>query len=130
MLDGIGLCISSDNGKTFSKPNIIKLKNGWKNFAIRGNMIKIGNEILAPIYAYKKTLNRNSKNKNDKYQCYIISSKDFINWEIKTLLCETEIKKNNDSSVINNSKKCQALNKLLSSQFYIEKFMSKNKIRC
>lgn len=92
LLDGIGLCISSDNGKTFSKPNIIKLKNGLKNFAIRGNMIKIGNEILAPIYAYKKTLNRNSK--KDKYQCYIISSKDFINWEIKTLLCETEIKKN------------------------------------
>ena len=87
LLDGIGLCISSDNGKTFSKPNIIKLKNGMKNFAIRGNMIKIGNEILAPIYAYKKT-----SNKKDKYQCYIISSKDFINWEIKTLLCETEIK--------------------------------------
>ena len=89
LLDGIGLCLSSDNGKTFSKPNIIKLKNGIKNFAIRGNMIKIGNEILAPIYAYKKT-----SNKNDKYQCYIISSKDLINWKIKTLLCETEIKKN------------------------------------
>ena len=87
LLDGIGLCISSDNGKTFSKPNIIKLKNGMKNFAIRGNMIKIGNEILAPIYACKKT-----SNKKDKYQCYIISSKDFINWEMKTLLCETEIK--------------------------------------
>ena len=91
LLDGIGLCVSSDNGKTFSKPNIIKLKNGIKNFAIRGNMIKIGNEILAPIYAYKKT---SSKSKNDKYQCYIISSKDLINWKIKTLLCETEIKKN------------------------------------
>ena len=89
LLDGIGLCVSSDNGKTFSKPNIIKLKNGIKNFAIRGNMIKIGNEILAPIYAYKKT-----SNKNDKYQCYIISSRDLINWKIKTLLCETEIKKN------------------------------------
>ncbi|TKZ36404.1 sialidase family protein [Brachyspira catarrhinii] len=91
LLDGIGLCVSSDNGKTFSKPNIIKLKNGMKNFAIRGNMIKIENEILAPIYAYKKTSN---KNKKDKYQCYIISSKDFINWEMKTLLCETEINKN------------------------------------
>ena len=88
MLDGIGLCISSDNGKTFSKPNIIKLKNGIKNFAIRGNMIKVGNEILAPIYAYKKTSNKSKV----KYQCHIISSKDFINWKMKTLLCETEIK--------------------------------------
>ena len=61
LLDGIGLCISEDNGKTFSKPNIIKLNNEMKNFAIRGNMIKIGNEILAPIYAYKKTSNK-SKN--------------------------------------------------------------------
>lgn len=91
LLDGIVLCISEDNGKTFSKPNIIKLNNEMKNFAIRGNMIKIGNEILAPIYAYKKTSN---KSKNDKYQCYIISSKDFINWKIKTLLCESEIKNN------------------------------------
>lgn len=91
LLDGIGLCISEDNGKTFSKPNIIKLNNEMKNFAIRGNMIKIGNEILAPIYAYKKTSN---KSKNEKYQCYIISSKDFINWKIKTLLCESEIKNN------------------------------------
>ena len=87
LLDGIGLSMSLDNGKTFSKPNIIKLKNGMKNFAIRGNMIKIESEILAPIYAYKKT-----SNKKDKYQCHIISSKDFINWEMKTLLCETEIK--------------------------------------
>lgn len=92
LLDGIGLCISVDNGKTFSKPIIIKLKNGMKNFAIRGNMIKSGNEILAPIYAYKKDSNKNSK--NDKYQCYIISSKDLTNWKIKTLLCGTEINKN------------------------------------
>ena len=39
------------------------------------------------------------------------------------------IEKNNNSFVINNNKKCQALNKLLSSQFYIEEFMNKNKIR-
>ena len=39
------------------------------------------------------------------------------------------IEKNNNSFVINDSKKCQALNKLLSSQFYVEKFMNKNKIR-
>lgn len=39
------------------------------------------------------------------------------------------IEKNNDSFVINNSKKCQALNKLLFSQFCIEEFMNKNKIR-
>ena len=94
LLDGIGLCVSSDNGKTFSKPNIIELKNGIKNFAIRGNMIKNGNEILAPIYAYKKISNKKSKSKKDKYQCYIISSKDLTNWKIKTLLCGTEIKKN------------------------------------
>ena len=39
------------------------------------------------------------------------------------------IEKNNNSFVINNNKKCQALNKLLSSQFCIEEFMNKNKIR-
>ena len=90
LLDGIGLCISEDNGKTFSKPNIIKLNNEMKHFAIRGNMIKVGNEILAPVYAYKKL----AKKKDYKYQCYIISSKDFINWKMKTLLCETEIQNN------------------------------------
>lgn len=95
LLDGIGLCISSDNGKTFSKPNIVRLNGGlnseMKNFAIRGNMIKIGNEIFASVYAYKKTYNKN----NYKYQCYVISSKDFLNWKIKSLLCETEIVNNN-----------------------------------
>lgn len=91
LLDGIGLCMSLNEGKTFSKPNIIKLNNGMKHFAIRGNMIKIGNEILAPVYAYKKAENKNIK--KNKYQCYIIGSKDLINWKMKTLLCETEIKK-------------------------------------
>ena len=94
LIDGIGLCVSSDGGKSFSKPNIIKLNNGMKYFAIRGNMIKVGNEILAAIYAYKKPMNKTNRNyKKNKYQCYIISSKDLINWKIKTLLCETEIKK-------------------------------------
>ncbi len=98
LVDGIGLCISSNNGKTFSKPNIIKLNNGMKHFAIRGNMIKVGNEILAAIYAYKKTKNKTNKNsRKNKYQCYIIASKDLINWKIKTLLCETEIK--NDKKI-------------------------------
>lgn len=94
LLSGIGVCISYDNGKTFSKPYVIKINKDntiMKNFAIRGSMCKISDEILAPIYAYKNNTNK----KDPKYQCYIISSKDLINWKIKTFLCETEFQKIN-----------------------------------
>lgn len=60
-----------------------------KNFAVRGSMVKVNNEILMPIYAYKKYINKN----NSKYQCYIIYTKDLINWDIKSFLCETEYRK-------------------------------------
>lgn len=89
LLSGIGYCISYDNGKTFSKANTIVLKNGMKNFAARGSMVKVNNEILMPIYAYKKYINKN----NSKYQCYVIYTKDLINWDIKSFLCETEYRK-------------------------------------
>ena len=95
LLSGIGVCISYDNGKTFSNPYTIKISKDnaiMKNFAIRGSMCKISDEIFAPIYAYKSNTNK----KDPKYQCYIISSKDLINWKIKTFLCETEFKKIND----------------------------------
>ncbi|MEI0603748.1 sialidase family protein [Brachyspira alvinipulli] len=95
LLDGIGVCISYDNGETFSKPYVIKIKNSdnviMKNFAVRGSMCKIGNEIFASIYAYKKNINK----KDCKYQCYVISSKDLIDWKLKSFLCETEFKKIN-----------------------------------
>ncbi|WP_240516499.1 sialidase family protein [Brachyspira sp. G79] len=95
LLSGIGVCISYDNGETFSSPYIIKINNEndiMKNFAVRGSMCKLNNnEVLAPIYAYKKNINKN----NFKYQCYIISSKDLINWKLKTFLAETDLRKIN-----------------------------------
>ena len=91
LLSGIGVCISYDNGKTFSKPYIIEVNN-MKNFAIRGSMCKLNDEVFAPIYAYKQNINKN----NSKYQCYIISTKDLINWKLKSFLCETEFKKINN----------------------------------
>lgn len=90
LLSGIGVCISYDNGKTFSKPYVIEANN-MKHFAVRGSICKINDEILLPIYAYKKNINKN----NCKYQCHIISSKDLINWKLKSFLCETEFKKIN-----------------------------------
>ena len=30
---------------------------------------------------------------NSKYQCYVIYTKDLINWDIKSFLCETEYRK-------------------------------------
>ena len=90
LLSGIGICISYDNGKTFSKPYIIEADN-MKYFAVRGSICKINDEILLPIYAYKKNINKN----NCQYQCNIISSKDSINWKLKSFLCETEFKKIN-----------------------------------
>ena len=96
LLSGIGVCISYDNGETFSSPYIIKINNDntiMTNFAIRGSMCKLNNnEILAPIYAYKKNINKN----NSKYQCYIISTKDLINWKLKSFLAETDYKKINE----------------------------------
>lgn len=96
LLSGIGVCISYDNGETFSSPYIIKINNDntiMKNFAIRGSMCKLNNsEVLAPIYAYKKNINKN----NSKYQCYIISTKDLINWKLKSFLAETDYKKINE----------------------------------
>ncbi len=98
LLSGIGICISYDNGKSFSNPYIIKInqigelnKNNiiMKHFAVRGSICKTGNEILLPIYAYKQ-----NKNKKDyKYQCFIISSRDLINWKLKSFLCETDFRK-------------------------------------
>ena len=91
LLSGICICISYDNGNSFSNPYIIKINNNktvMKHFAIRGSMTKIDNKILAPIYAYKKYINKNEI----KYQCYIISSEDLVNWEIKCFLCETEFR--------------------------------------
>lgn len=62
---------------------------------------------------------------------FMAENKDFFEAMMEYEKLSSEIiEKNKDLFVINNSKKCQALNKLLSSQFYIEKFMSKNKIRC
>ncbi|WP_297205969.1 sialidase family protein [uncultured Brachyspira sp.] len=93
LLDGIGICVSYDNGDSFSKPYVIKVYDDnniiMKNFAVRGSMCKIGNEILVSVYAYKKNINK----KDCKYQCYVISSRDLINWKLKSLLCETEFKK-------------------------------------
>ena len=94
LLDGIGLCISYDNGESFSKPYIIKVNNNdniMKNFAIRGSMCKLNNEIFASIYAYKKNINK----KDCKYQCYIISTKDLMDWKLNSFLCETDLKKIN-----------------------------------
>lgn len=92
LLSGIGVCMSYDNGKSFSKPYTIKINKDneiMKNFAVRGSICKLNDELLLPIYAYKKNINKN----NCKYQCYIISSKDFIDWKLKSFLCETEFKK-------------------------------------
>lgn len=92
LLSGIGVCISYDNGKSFSKPYIIKIDednfNIMKHFAARGSICKLNNELLFPIYAYKNNKNKN----NSKYQCFIISSKDLINWKLKTFLCESDFK--------------------------------------
>ena len=78
-LDGVGLCMSEDNGRTFSNHTLMNI-DGAKHFAIRGSMCFVNGKIFAAIYAYK--------NKN-KYQCYIVESEDGLNWKKKTLLCQT-----------------------------------------
>lgn len=61
---------------------------------------------------------------------FMAENKDFFEAMMEYEKLSSEIiENNNDSFVINDSKKCLALNKLLSSQFYVEKFMNKNKIR-
>lgn len=84
LLSGVGMCISEDNGKTFSNPYIMSI-DGLVNFAIRGSMCKYKKNILAAVYAYKN---------NNKYQCYIVASKDFIRWKKISLLCESEYIRN------------------------------------
>ncbi len=82
-LDGVGLSMSVDGGQTFSPYKLMTLDGHSKHFAIRGSMCRVGDKILACVYAYK------SKN---KYQCIIVESVDGINWENKSLLCQTVIK--------------------------------------
>lgn len=85
LLNGIGISVSIDNGKTFDLSNIVTI-DGEIHFAIRGSMCKIKDKIFMPVYAYKR---------NKKYQCFVASSKDFISWRKEALLCETEYKTEN-----------------------------------
>lgn len=81
LLSGVGVSISKNNGESFSSPYLIKV-NDMKNFAIRGSLCRVDSSILMPIYAYKEN--------NNKYYSYILSSKDFENWRLKSFLTETE----------------------------------------
>lgn len=81
LLSGVGICMSYNNGETFESPYFVRIDNDIKHFAVRGNMCKIENEILMPIYALKE---------KNKYQSYIISSKNYKKWKIKSFLAETE----------------------------------------
>lgn len=85
LLNGIGISASYDNGKTFSSQSIIDI-DGEIHFAIRGSMCKIKDKVFAAVYAYKK---------NGKYQCFVISSDDFIHWQKSSFLCESEYKNGN-----------------------------------
>lgn len=81
-LDGVGLSISEDFGQTFSLYRIMTLDGHSKHFAIRGSMCRVGEKILASVYAYK------SKN---KYQCIIVESENGLNWKKRSLLCQTAV---------------------------------------
>lgn len=80
-LEGVGVCISKDDGQTFSEASYINI-DSFSHFAVRGSMCSVGKSVYSATYAYKKN--------KDTYQCHLIKTQDGIKWSKLSLLCETK----------------------------------------